>query len=71
MTREPCKIVGGKPEADCTFREALRDNQDGYASIMYKQSIQQVYNNTVSYKLTKPEADCIFFLRKNLNIKMK
>ena len=38
-----CKIVNEKPEANCTFREVVRDEEDGYGSLMYKQTIQQVY----------------------------
>ena len=57
MTREQCNIENGRPEANCTFIEITRDGEDGYGSLMYKQSIRQVYNNTVIYKLAKPEAD--------------
>ena len=48
VTGQPCKIIKGKPEPDCVFREALTDKKDGYGSLMYKQSIQQVYKYTNS-----------------------
>ena len=45
MTGAECKTENEKPEVDCVFREILRD-EEGYGSLMYKQSIQQVYSYT-------------------------
>ena len=43
-TGKSCKTNKGIPKPDCVFRVAMRDQSEGYASVMYKQYHHQVIN---------------------------